>query len=376
MTRSLKTHIAGALLVLALASSNLFAADGVLGKLHLESAKLSEIQKTYTKAMDGYLSASEDLTKKLDRAYAQNNARLYYQTLEQLHQIEAPSLSQEESEKLVERMMGSKSEEEKKLWSDWLYENDPYYRPTLTLTLKNEGKRGSYSYQQTISVKPGESVKLPTIEYASDKGVFVGWGITPDSVTYQAGSTIKMPYADQKLYAVFQNGVRFSDPVSGYESFVADGKAKAPVLNAPDASYLFDGWYDQEGNKLEEGREQMEKNGSASYTAFWKSIAFSGVKTRYYKDMTIPRMEQVPLSFTIKNQGNEAISGIKVSLEMEGVTNLSGDLSCRYLQSGSVKNGIFVIVADGESGDVKEGKITLTDGDGDTWSIPVSITIK
>lgn len=361
---------------MVLAASSVFAASGSFSSLDLEKASFSDIRKAYEKDMDSFESSSSALRKKLDKAYAQNNGRAYYQTLDQLNELEAPSISRDESELLVERMMSAASDDEKSQWGQWLYENDPYYRPTLTMTLENKGERSRYSFKQTITVRPGEQVKLPTIDYASDRGVFVGWGITPDAVTYEAGTSIEMPYSDQTLYAIFQKGVKFSDSITGIDQFVTDSTAKVPETKAPDASYLFDGWYDQAGNKLEGDTVTVSEDSSATYTAFWKSVAFSDVKTRYYKDMTIPSGQQVPLAFTIRNQGNEALSGIQVSLDMDGVTNLTGDLSSRYIAPGATRNGTFVVVASGSSGDVKKGTITLTDEDGDTWSIPVSITIK
>lgn len=370
--------IAAVCSAMLLASGGVWAASGKqdFSSLDLSSATFEQIQKSYEEAEKQYQEDYQDLISKRNKAWSQNNARRFYEIQDQIDALEDPSLTREQSETLVERMMNS-VDDEKAEWGKWLYENDPYYQPKLTMRLESKGSRRNYSFEQTISVEPGQEVSLPTLDASGSKGVFVGWGITPDKVTYQAGDKISMPYADQSLYAIFQKGVKFSDPVTGYEQFFTDSEAQVPELTAPDASYIFDGWYDRDGDELTEKSVSVTDDSAETYTAYWKSIAFSDIKTRYYKDMTIPGGEQVPLTFEIKNQGSEALRDVKVSLEAgDELNNLTGDLSSRYIAPGSTKRGTFVLVADGKSGDKIDATIKVTDEDGDGWSMPVTITLK
>lgn len=364
--------VAAAMVLMAAAS---LSAKASFSSLDLEKASLKDIQKAYEDDRNDYQASLASLRKKLDKAYAQNNARRYYDTMDQINDLTEPGITQEQDETLVSRMMNADGEE-KDAWGQWLFENDPYYRPTLTLEMENSGKHSRYTFRQTVSVAPGSDVDLPKLQADTDKGVFVGWGITPDAVTYKAGDKVVMPYADQTLYAIFQNGVKFTDSITGIDTFTSDADAAVPEVQAPDASYIFDGWYDQDGKKLE-GTTVSAGDGSSSYTAYWKSIAFDDIKTRYYKDLTVPAGEQVSLSFTIKNQGNEALSDVKVSMEdNDALTNLTGELSARYMREGASLKGTFVVVASGKSGDRIDTHLVVTDEDGDSWTIPVALQVK
>lgn len=351
-------------------------ASSAFGKTDLEQASLADIKKSYEEAVEDYNDEYDSIKKTLDKAFAQRNSKKFYQAKDEMDSLERPVITQEDDEKLVTRMMDA-SDDEKDQWAEFLFENDPYYSPSLTMTMDSSDDHSRYSYQQTLRVKPGEDVKLPTLSYSGEKGVFTGWGITPDEVTYQPGESIKMPYTDQTLYAIFQKGVKFSDSITGTESFTTEeGDVQVPELTAPDASYIFDGWYDANGDKLEGDTVTVSADSAATYKAFWKSVLVSDIKTRYYKDLTVPAGEQVKVSFSVKNQGNEGLTGLKISLEGEGVKNLTGDLSTRFIAPGQTKTGTWTVIISGDSGAIVDATLTVTNEDGDTWTVPVQFTVK
>jgi hypothetical protein len=91
--------------------------------------------------------------------------------LQQIKDLPDPTLSAEQTEMLVTRMANATGEE-KAQWADWLFENSKYYHPTLSLTLSNQSENRKVAYSQTISIKPGEKVTLPTIDIGGNNGIF------------------------------------------------------------------------------------------------------------------------------------------------------------------------------------------------------------
>ncbi len=62
--------------------------------------------------------------------------------------------------------------------------------------------------------------------------------------------------------------------------------------------------------------------------------------------------------------------------ENDALKNLSGELSTRGISVGEEKSGSFTIVAKGNSGDVINASIVVTDEAGNTWNAPVTLTVK
>jgi len=373
------------MLVVAFMSCGLYAASSNAKKyqafqsLDLSTASLGDVKKAYNDMQTEYVSGYQDLKKQLQKAYSQNNADKYYSTLQQMQNLPDPRLTDTQTEALVSRMMNA-SGDEKAQWADWLYENSRGYHPTLSLSLCNDGKNQRFAYSQQISVKPGEKVKLPTVDLGGDNGIFVGWGITPDEVKYKAGEEMPMPYTDQKLYAIFQNGIRFSDSVTKLEQVTNGDTAVVPSQNAPDSSYLFDGWYDNAtGAKLTESSVKLVDGvASGSYSGYWKSLRFDAISTKYYQNMTIPAGEQVPVLFTMTNQGNETLGEVEVTLlsDDQNLKVLSDNLSARYIRPQESRNGQFLVLVNGKSGTKIDATLKVTDGDGASWTQPLSLTVK
>ena len=181
-----------------------------------------------------------------------------------------------------------------------------------------------------------------------------------------------MPYTDQKLYAIFQNGIRFSDSVTKLEQVTNGDTAVVPSQNAPDSSYLFDGWYDNAtGAKLTESSVKLVDGvASGSYSGYWKSLRFDAISTKYYQNMTIPAGEQVPVLFTMTNQGNETLGEVEVTLlsDDQNLKVLSDNLSARYIRPQESRNGQFLVLVNGKSGTKIDATLKVTDGDGASCS--------
>lgn len=373
------------LLVVAFISCGLYAASSngkryqAFQSLDLTTASFSEVQKTYEEMQNEYVSEYQELRKQLLKAYTQNNATKYYSTLQEIGDLPDPRLTKDQSEAFISRMMNATGDE-KAQWANWLYQNSNSYRPVLSLSLSNRGENSQFAYSQEISVKPGEKVTLPTVDLGGANGIFIGWGITPDEVKYKAGDDISMPYTDQKLYAIFQNGIKFSDPVTKLEQLTRGSSAKVPVPVALDTSYLFDGWYNNlTGDKVTSDTVQLADGvNSASYSAYWKSLRFDSISTKYYKDLTVPAGEQIPVLFTLTNQGNESLDDVVVSLESDNqsLRVLSENLSSRYIRPQEKRQGQFLVLLSGESGTKIDATIKVTDSEGASWSQPVTFSIK
>lgn len=372
-------------LVAVLAVSGLFASatsekQASFPTLNLESASVSQIEKAFESDSQNYQKEVEDLQKQLQKAYEKNDGEKFYALRDDLRSLTPPMVTSEQTETLVTRMLNA-SDDEKKQISEWLFENSRYYHPTLTMQMEKSGKNSRYSYHQGISVKPGDMVKLPDLSVAGgNDGVFMGWGITPDALSYKAGEEIAMPYVDQTLYAIFQSGIRFADTVTSFDQFTSGAEAPVPALTAPDSSYVFDGWVnDATGKKVEGEKVTLSENAtSASFHALWKSVLVSDTATRYYKDNTIPSGEQVSLDFSLKNQGNEMLPGVSVKLESgdPSLKVLTENLSAYRLMDGETRSGTFVVLANAASGTTLNATLTVSDASGCSWKVPVSFTVK
>ncbi|MFA6844695.1 MAG: hypothetical protein WCR02_03120 [Sphaerochaetaceae bacterium] len=386
MNRAQSNRFIVLLLIVILASFGLFASassekqkDLSLSSMDLTKVSLSQIKQAYEHDKKAYESEYLNLQKALDKARRTHNAEQYYQEVAQWRNLSDYSLTQEETQTLISRLVNLQGQERDD-WATWLYQNSGYYRPSLNLSLFNEGQNSRYSFHQGISVQPGEMVTLPSVTLGGDNGVFVGWGISPDEVKYKAGQQIPMPYTDQTLYAIFNKGVKFSDEVTDFELFSQDVTVAVPSLTAPDSSYLFDGWYDNAtGTKLEGSKFSLaEGKSSASFSAYWKSLKFSSVGTQYYKDNTVPSDEQASLLFTLGNSGNEPLHDCTLTLESDnpGLKVLSGSLSSRRIDPGEEQKGEFTILLAGASGSTIEARLKVVDSSGASWSQPVIFTVK
>lgn len=342
-------------------------------------------------AMDLYSNLQSIISKdyqKAERSYEKaleaGNIRKAREAYSDMLSVSDYSITREQSDALLSAIL---REDEGKRAEDaaWLYENSPYYSPSVTYDWSASGDNFSYSFRRSISVTPGSEITLPTAEDigadTSAAGVLVGWGITPDEMTYQPGEVIAAPYTDQTYYAVWKTAVAFTDPVTGTDSTV-DGTASGesidvPQLAAPDESYVFTGWVDKTTGEYiapDEDSYVLEGNGAA-FTALWKKVDFQNLSSRHYDIEALPVDTQVGLSFDIANSGTEDIRNaeIRVVSEDPGFTVLNGDGHVRFIAAGRTltMNGLRVVATE-------PGTYTLTasiaDRDGDVWTGSFTVT--
>lgn len=342
-------------------------------------------------AMDLYSNLQSIISKdyqKAERSYEKaleaGNIRKAREAYSDMLSVSDYSITREQSDALLSAIL---REDEGKRAEDaaWLYENSPYYSPSVTYDWSASGDNFSYSFRRSISVTPGSEITLPTAEDigadTSAAGVLVGWGITPDEMTYQPGEVIAAPYTDQTYYAVWKTAVAFTDPVTGTDSTV-DGTASGesidvPQLAAPDESYVFTGWVDKTTGEYiapDEDSYVLEGNGAA-FTALWKKVDFQNLSSRHYDIEALPVDTQVGLSFDIANSGTEDIRNAEISVVSEdpGFTVLNGDGHVRFIAAGRTltMNGLRVVATE-------PGTYTLTasiaDRDGDVWTGSFTVT--
>ena len=109
------------------------------------------------------------------------------------------------------------------------------------------------------------------------------------------------------------------------------------------------------------------------------SLDVEGVYAKYYDDLTVPAETQIKLYFSVANKGNKNAGSFTVELVPENESALkviSGSISAYSLHEGMSKNGSFTVIAYGNSGDKLNATIVVTDADGNTWTEPVTLTIK
>ena len=335
------------------------------------------------RAQKDYLNAERSYEKALDAG----NFGKARQVMRDLQAMKASSytMTEEDTDNLLSLILKIEDEDQKKEMAQWLYANSPYYSPTVTYDWSASGDNFSYSFRRSISVTPGSEITLPTAEDigadTSAAGVLVGWGITPDEVTYQPGEVIIAPYTSQTYYAVWKTAVSFKDDVTGIDSTV-DGTATGesvdvPAVTAPDDSYIFTGWVDKTTGEYiapDETSYELEGNGAA-FTALWKKVDFQNLTSRHYDTEALPVGTQVDLSFEIANSGSEDIRNAAIEVESSdpGLTVLNGEGNVRFIAAGRTltMNGLRVAATEPGTYTIN---VSLTDRDDDVWTGSFSVT--
>lgn len=359
----------------------------------LSSQSLEEISKSYDKLNEAIANEAEQARKRLYEARSKGDRESYYDARKHLSLLSTYHMDENTSDYLLEEIL-SLDEPKKSEYAAWLYENSPYYRPTLTLDFSSEGENYRYSYRQQIRKIPGSEVVLPSSGQlrmnSARLGVLAGWGVTPDEVTYQAGETIKMSYTNQTLYAIYQEGVRFVDPLSGTDVFIESEDVEVPTPVADDVSAIFAGWYDKSTGTLITDPSSYEKVGKGGYfEALWKRLAIEDITVLYYNKDTLPTNTQMSMGFSYANTGTVDLAGLRATLssESEYVRILSDEIYLGSLDAGlmstnnsrwatSNKQQVrgenntfrFVIASDAPSGTVIPFTLQVKNDKGDTWT--------
>ena len=384
----MKRKISGLVAILLVASMVLWAAD------------VSELRTQFTDALasgdlSGAIQSYDDMVSQAQKDYSKA-ARSYEKALEagniakarsawyDMQSIGYDRMTADETDQMLSLIV-AEDEENRAADAQWLMENSRYYNPSISYEWNTSGDNYSFSYSSSRSVTPGEEIVLPDKDDIqvnnAAAGVLVGWGVTPDEVTYQPGETIVAPYTDQTLYAIWDSQVVFTDPVTGTENTVTDVASgdvvDVPALTEPDDSYVFAGWVDKStGDYIapDETTVELEGNG-AVYEALWKNAELSNLEAKHYDVAAIPVNTQAELSFDITNKGTEDLKNVDIETTSEdGLTVLRGNGTIRSVDAGDTVTVSGLKVVGTEPGDYML-HITATDRDDDVWEADFTVTV-
>jgi len=318
---------------------------------------------------------SETLDKSLDKAIRNSNSNLYYETLDSLRELKGYRMNETQSSALEEAIIQKQDTEAAK----WLYENSPYYSPTLSIKAESKGDNYSYSRSSSTMYCPGTEIELPTaLSGSSSAGQLAGFGLTPDVKDYEPGEKITMPFTSQVLYAVFTPGVTFTDARTGFDSGLVEAKEgdviSVPELEAKDDA-IFDGFYDASTRQYiaADEKEYTVKGNGATFEALWKHLAITEVKAGGYDINGLPKGVQIPLTVYFENDGNEALRDLSVELSIkgEGARLVNTSATARYLDDGEstfMRGTQLVIDRNAASGSTFTLTVKATDRDGSTFT--------
>jgi hypothetical protein len=392
--------VSAALLVAAPNAERLFRDVEALDH---QSQSLQSIKSAYDKLDDGIVRDAQQVRTDMLEAKKNGDFASFREAYARLEKLKTFRMKGEESNLLLGRIM-AETEPKKGEYATWLYQRSDSYNPLLTLDFSSQGENFRYSYRQQIQKAPLSDFTLPDYTQlrtnSSQVGILKGWGLTPDELTYKAGETIKMPYTSQTLYAIWGTGVRFVDETRDilYEDVEIGSEVVVPTPSTSDQSAIFIGWYDRGTNTLLTDRETYTVEGKgALFEPLWKSLQVPGIEPLQYPSDALPKRTQLAVGFLMHNTGNLDLKGLEATLQSESsyVTMLIdrlflGSLSAnRYATNNSrfsttgplaIRGGYntfrFVVDDSAPSGSVLEFVLTLTDSQGDAWSLPVSFTVE
>ncbi len=367
----------------------------------ITATSLEDLRKSIDTLKRAVVREQDEAYKNLTQAWAKGDRDAYREAWENLDRLASYQMTSAQTDALLQRILAL-DEPERSEYAAWLYQTSTHYKPSLTLDFSAEDETYSYSYRQQIRREPGSEITLPDSSQirlnSARLGVLVGWGLTPDEVTYQPGETITMSYTDQTLYAIYQSGVRFVDDMNKTDVFFEEGKVEVPTPTSGDASAIFAGWYDRTTGKLitDPSTYTVEGKG-ALFEALWKQLAIEDVNVLYYDRTKLPTNTQIGIGFSYTNTGNVNLTGLKATLssESEYVRMLKGELQLGRLSAGlsSTNNSRFAtkskqevrgeantfrfIVSDSApAGTVLPFTLTITNDRGDSWTHAFELTVR
>ncbi|MGE4526170.1 MAG: hypothetical protein AB7D24_09820 [Sphaerochaeta sp.] len=367
----------------------------------ITATSLEDLRKSIDTLKRAVVREQDEAYKNLTQARAKGDRDAYREAWENLDRLASYQMTSAQTDALLQRILAL-DEPERSEYAAWLYQTSPHYKPSLTLDFSAEDETYSYRYRQQIRREPGSEITLPDSSQirlnSARLGVLVGWGLTPDEVTYQPGETITMSYTDQTLYAIYQSGVRFVDEMNKTDIFFEEGKVEVPTPTSGDASAIFAGWYDRTTGKLITDPTTYTVEGKgALFEALWKQLAIEDVNVLYYDRTKLPTNTQIGIGFSYTNTGNVNLTGLKATLssESEYVRMLKGELQLGRLSAGlsSTNNSRFAtkskqevrgeantfrfIVSDSApAGTVLPFTLTITNDRGDSWTHAFELTVR
>lgn len=342
-------------------------------ELDLNTATLEEMESAWEYSVDTYTNQRTTLRTAMDDAMGKRDIEGYVEMRSLYNSLEYPVITKEQTEMLKERILNTENQEDKDALASFVYENSVFYRPTLVFDYSVDNGYYTRSYKKALSTLPGTVVTAPEVK---GDGVFLGWSLDGETVSYKSGEEIIMPYSDTVLYGVFSSGISFNDEITGNNSYIEGTEASVPTPISEDENLIFLGWYDNSGKKLEGDSVTVESGKSKEFTALWEGVEISDASIRYYEEGKIPANTQVILSFPLKNVGNVVLRDLKVTVSGEGVKVLSSDLKASLIGTGTTANASFLVYAEGEKGTEKTITATVSDASGNTWTKDFSFTIQ
>ncbi len=400
----MKRNVVMIMIILAVVSMSLVArpmAEKQYAGIETQILGLEEAKKAYDSLDEAIVKEREAALKSLNDAVEKQDRASYQRARETLSRLSTYRMSRQQSDALLGELL-SLDEGERAEWAAWLAQKSPYWRPTLTLDFSAEGEGYRYSYRQQITQSATSTVTLPSasqIRFSSTHlGILAGWGVTPDEVTYEPGETIAMPYTDQTLYAVYQEGVRFVDERSGIDLTFTEGDFTVPIPESTDSGAIFAGWWDRTTGQLITDADTYTAEGKGGFfEALWKQFSIDDVTLLYYTSDKAPKNTQLALGFSYTNGGTIELRGLKATLssESEYVTLLKSDLVLGRLApgytatnnsrwattsaqriSGQSNTMRVVISKDAPSGTAIPLTLTIEDGEGAQWSREFVLTVE
>lgn len=392
--------VSAALLVAAPNAERLFRD---VEALDYQNQSLENIRSTYDRFDDGLARDVQQARKEMLEAMDKGDLASYRDAYARLERLKSLRMKSEDSNLLLGRIM-AESEPKRGEYASWLYQRSDSYNPILTLDFSAQGENFRYSYRQQIQRAPQAEVVLPDYSdlraNSSQVGILKGWGLTPDKLTYKAGETIKMPYTNQTLYAIWDSGVRFVTEGRDtlYEGVAEGSEVVVPTPSTSDDSAIFVGWYDRGSRTLLTDTQTYTVEGrGALFEPIWKSVHIPEIAPLYYPGDALPKRTQLAVGFSLYNAGNIDLKGLVATLETDSpyVTMLVSKLAVssiaanRYITNNSrfstisplaIRGGSntfrFVIADDAPSGSTLSFTLTVTDDRGDSWSMPVEFKVE
>lgn len=362
------------------------------------------IIQTYDDLYTHITKIAENAREDMIEARQLGNREAYQEAYNRYVNLAKYDMTQEQTDRLLERILEEPAEKQLQ-YALWLYGRSRYYRPTLNIDFSQSGEGYSYCYIQRMQQPPHSKIVLPNafqIRFdVSKTGMLAGWGTTPDSVDYSPGETITMPIANQTLYAIWVNAVQFSDSFTDTEILHQDvtigDKISVPKVMPPDPTYRFLGWYDQNTGLLVNDESTYEVTGKgAIFQGLWKNLTVGAITPLYYGFDRLPTKTQIKMGFSVSNQGNTPLRQLKATLSTESpsVKFIKDTLALGDIPAGMhrTNNGRYVTrsqsVISGESNtfrfvidELPSGTrvpftLSITESDGETWTSPVTFTVR
>jgi hypothetical protein len=363
--------------------------------MNLSKQNMDSIVETYKMLDQQVAKEMEAARNNMVEARKTRNPDAYHESHERIAKLISYGMSWEQTEILYSRIT-QLNEPAKTYYANWLYDTSRFYRPSLHVDYSASGEGFKYSFSQKMSQRPGASITLPDSSQirlpSNHVGILAGWGLEPGRVTYQPGEEISMPYSNQTLYAVWENGIAFTDALSNvdivYSELNAGSTVIAPVPTTEDDSYRFAGWYDSGTRTLiAPGSSYTLKGKGATFEGLWKKIQIESAGPINFSAARVPCGTQLQIGFAISNQGNTLSEGLSVEMvsssplmtiirNIVGIGQLPSGVFRSYTNRFGTNTFIVLIQSGTPSGTEIPYALTITDYTGAQWNEEFTLIVE